>query len=289
MTRGIVRRIVRAALFCAVACGLAGSADAKPVPPDQVPDRQEAVPKPLEGVGVDEHLEQPLPLDLAFVDETGRGVKLRDYFDSKLPVIVTLNYSDCPMLCSLELNGLVQSLKELDWTLGKEFRVVTVSIDPKETPARAAQTKARYLRQYGRSGTESGWHFLVGNEANVRQLADAIGFRYRYVPEKKEYYHAAALILATPDGRIGRYLYGVEFHPRTVRLALTETSQGKIGSAMDQLILYCSMYDPKEGSYALVATRVMKLGGVVAFGFLAVFLGVLWAAELRKRRRERAA
>lgn len=262
---------------------------AAPVAPEDVPDRQDAVPKPLEGVGVDERLDQRLPLELEFRDEQGRSVRLADYFDGKVPVIVTLNYSDCPMLCSLELNGLVTSLKQLDWSLGSEFRIVTVSLDPSEAPAKAAKTKQRYLRQYDRAGTEGGWHFLVGSEANVRQLADAVGFRYRFVPDKKEYYHAAALALATPEGRIGRYLYGVEFHPRTLRLALTETSEGKIGSAMDQLILYCSMYDAKEGSYALVASRVMKLGGLAAALLLGVFLAIMWRAELGKRKRERTA
>lgn len=274
------------AIACMLVCSLSL---AKPVAPDQIPDRADALPKQLEGVGVDEHLDRPLPLDLEFRDETGKSVRLGDYFDSKLPVILTLNYSDCPMLCSLELNGLVQSLKQLDWSIGKEFRIVTVSIDPSETPDKAARTKRRYLGQYDRPGSEGGWHFLVGSEANVRQLADAVGFRYRYVPEKREYYHAAALALATPKGHIGRYLYGVEFHPRTVRLGLTETGEGKIGTAMDQLILFCSMYDAKEGSYALVASRVMTIGGVIAFALLASFLGVLWAAELRKRRRAREA
>ncbi len=216
-------------------------------------------------------------------------MRLGDYFRDGLPVILTLNYSDCPMLCSLELNGLVQSLKQLEWTLGREFRIVTVSLDPSETPEKASRTKQRYLRQYGRAGTDAGWSFLVGNEAQVRQLADAVGFRYRYVPDKKEYYHAAALTLVTPSGRIGRYLYGVEFHPRTLRLGLTETGEGKIGSAMDQLILYCSMYDAKEGSYALVASRVMSLGGLVAFALLASLLGVLWRGEIKRRRREREA
>jgi protein SCO1/2 len=276
-------------LCCLVASLLAAAPlSAAPVAPEDVPDRQDAIPKQLEGVGVDEHLDRALPLDLEFSDETGRKVKLRDLFDAKVPVILTLNYSDCPMLCSLELNGLVASMKQLDFTLGKDFRVVTVSIDPSETPEKAARTKRRYLGQYDRPGTDAGWTFLVGTEANVRQLADAVGFRYRYMPDKKEYYHAAALALITPDGRIGRYLYGVEFHPRTLHLGLTETGEGKIGSAMDQLILFCSMYDSRDGNYALVASRVMSLGGGIAALLLAGFLGYLWAAELKKRRRERA-
>lgn len=269
-------------LACVLACALAA---AKPVTPDRIPDRQEALPKPLEGVGIDEHLDTELPLDLEFTDERGERVRLRDYFDGRVPVILTLNYSDCPMLCSLELNGLVTSMKEIDWSLGKEYRVVTVSIDPKETPDKARLTKQRYLTQYGRPGSEHGWSFLVGSEQNIHTLADAVGFRYRYIPEKKEYYHAAALALATPDGRIGRYLYGIEFHPRTLRLGLTESGEGKIGSAMDQLILFCSMYDSREGSYALVASRVMTIGALVTLVLLAGLLGLLWSAELRKKRR----
>lgn len=276
-------------LVCVLAGMLAAAPlAAAPVAPEDVPDRQDAVPKQLEGVGVDEHLDRQLPLDLEFVNETGQKVKLRDQFDAKVPVILTLNYSDCPMLCSLELNGLVAAMKQLDFSLGKEFRVVTVSIDPSETPEKAARTKRRYLGQYDRPGTDAGWTFLVGSEANVRQLADSVGFRYRYMPDKKEYYHAAALALITPDGRIGRYLYGIEFHPRTLHLGLTETGEGKIGSAMDQLILFCSMYDSKDGNYALVASRVMSLGGGIAALLLAGFLGYLWAAEIKKRRRERA-
>jgi protein SCO1 len=262
----------------------APGASAEPIPADKVPDRQDSVPRELEGVGVDEQLDRKLSLEIELRDESGKPVRLGDYFDGKHPVVLTLNYSDCPMLCSLELSGLVQSMKQLEWTAGKEFRVVTVSIDPSETPEKAARTKQRYLRQYGREEATSGWSFLVGSEPAVRRIADEIGFRYRFVPEKKEYYHAAALALVTPDGRIGRYLYGIEFHPRTLRLALAETSEGKIGSAMDQLILFCSMYDPKEGSYALVASRVMTLGALAALLMLAVFLAVLWRGELRKRR-----
>ena len=258
---------------------------AAPVPASEIKTRTEPVPRQLQGVGVDEHLGQALPLDLPFVEETGRAVRLRDYFDGKRPVIVTMNYSNCPMLCSLELSGLVEALKGLSWSAGDQFRLVTVSFDPKETPAVASKTKQRYLSQYGRQGTEDSWHFLVGEESNVRALAEALGFRYRYDEAKDQYYHVAALAIVMPDGKIGRYLYGVKFPVETLRLSLVETSQGKIGSTLDRLILYCCAYDPKEGSYSLVANRAMTVGALLMLAVLATFLALMWLNERRKRHR----
>lgn len=264
--------------------GWGAVAQAAPVPDSEIKTRKEPVPKQLEEVGVDEHLGQALPLDLPFVEETGRKVRLRDYFDGKHPVIVTMNYSNCPMLCSLELSGLAKTLKKLAWTAGEQFRLVTVSFDPKETPAVASKAQHRYLREYGRPVKE-GWHFLVGKEPNVRALAKALGFGYHYDEAKDQYYHAPALAIAMPDGRIGRYLYGIEFAVETLRLSLVETSQGKIGSTIDRLILFCCAYDPKEGSYAWVANRVMTVGALLTLAALATFLGTMWLNEWRKRRR----
>src|SRR5262249_9490247 len=157
-----------------------------------------------------------------------------DYLDGKHPVILTLNYSRCPMLCSLELNGLVTALKQLDWTAGTEFKIVTVVLDPGEKPEQARESKARYLRQYGRAGAESGWHFLTGSEAAIRSVADSVGFSYAYNEKRNEYVHPAATILLSPDGHVARYLYGIEYHPKTVRLSLVEAGEGKIGSSMDK-------------------------------------------------------
>lgn len=247
------------------------------------PDRTDRTPRQLEGVGIDEHLGRNLPLSLAFRDESGDPVTLGDYFADDVPVIVTLNYSNCPMLCSLELNALVEGMKQLEWSAGEEFRILTVSLDPKESPGVASRTKQRYIKKYDRASAADGWHFLTGKEANIRRLADAIGFRYRYNPDKEEYYHAAAIALISPAGKIMRYLYGIEFAPETLRLGLVESSQGKIGTTVDRLILYCCAYDPKEGSYAMVANRVMTLGGVATLVVLGGLLGMLWLREVRKR------
>ncbi|MCA9594859.1 MAG: SCO family protein [Myxococcales bacterium] len=240
--------------------------------------------KAVEGVGVDEKLGDKLPLDLAFTDESGKPVKLRDYFQDDVPVLITLNYSDCPMLCSLELDGLVKGLSKLEWSAGKQFRMITVSLNPKETPAVASKTKKRYTTEYGRPSAQEGWHFLTGSDENIHALARAIGFRYKFDAKKNQYYHAAAITIATPDGRIGRYLYGIKFVPETLRLGLVESSEGKIGTTIDHLILFCCAYDPKEGSYALVANRVMTLGGILTLIVLGGALGFFWLREMRKRR-----
>jgi protein SCO1/2 len=204
-----------------------------------------------------------------------------------VPIILTLNYSDCPMLCSMQLNGVVQAMKQVDWTAGKEFRVVTVSLDPTETPDRARKTKARYLTQYGRPEATGGWHFLTGSEANIRAVADAIGFRYGYNEKREEWVHPAAISIMTPDAVIARYLYGIEYHPKTLRLSLVEASEGKIGTTVDRLILYCFHYDETEGRYAPVAFNIMRVGGALAVVLLGGFLGALWLNERRRKKQDK--
>ena len=244
-------------------------------------DRMEALPAELEGVGITEKLDGKVPLDLAFRDETGRDVKLSEYFDGK-PVILTLNYSSCPMLCNLQLNGLVDGLIGMPLSAGKDFRLVTVSLDPNETTERSVQSKKKYLMQYGREGGEQGWHFLTGKEENIRTLADSVGFGYRYLPEQKEYLHSAAFIFITPDGRVSRYLYGVKFDSNTIRMAVLETGEGKVGSIMDQIIMFCFKYDPQTGKYSLAAVRVMQAGGAVTVLALVSMLGIYWRREFRR-------
>jgi len=248
------------------------------------PDRVEAAPKRLEGVDVKEQLGKTLPLDIGFADETGAPVTLADYFDGSVPVILTLNYSDCPMLCSLELNGLVEGLKKVAWTAGKEFRIVTISIDPNEKPERASKTKSRYMTQYRRPGAEPGWHFLTGSEANIRAVTDAVGFYYGYNEKRKEYVHPAAVVLLSPRAKVARYLYGIEYDPRTLRLSLAEASEGKIGTTVDRFVLFCFHYDASEGRYAPFARNMMKLGGAVAVVLFGAFFGALWLAEHRKKK-----
>jgi protein SCO1/2 len=190
------------------------------------------------------------------------------------------------MLCSLQLNALVDSMKQLDLTLGKDYRVVTVSLDPKETPQRARDWKARYLSTYGRAETpKDGWTFLTGSEPNIKAVAKALGFSYGYNEKRDEYVHPAAFVIATPDGVIGRYIYGLEYHPKTLRLSLVEASEGKIGSSVDRLILYCFHYDASEGRYAPVAMNIMRVSGSAGALALGGLLAGLWRNERRRKRK----
>ncbi|OYW22368.1 MAG: hypothetical protein B7Z55_04695 [Planctomycetales bacterium 12-60-4] len=245
--------------------------------------RVESLPSALEGVGVDEHAGDTLPLDLPFKDHRGQVVTLRQFFQKQRPVIFTLNYSNCPMLCNLQLTGLTEGLQELEWSAGTEFEVVSLSIDPLETPERAAQTQQRYLQMYGRPGTGSGWHFLVGKQESIDQVAKAIGFQYRYVRERREYSHPAVFVMCTPDGRIGRYVYGIQFSPRTLQLSLVEAGQGEIGTTWDRVLLYCLHYDSTTGQYTPAAWKIMRAGGVIT---LAGVLGLM-AYYFRRERRLR--
>ena len=287
MARGLVP-ILAVVIGLLVSCGALRAA-AEPILPSERKDRLEPLPKRLQGVDVVEHLDVELPRGVEFKDETGRRVRLGDYFDGKKPVILTLNYSSCPMLCSLILNGLTLGLKDVTWTAGRDFRIVTISIDPKETPETAARTKERYESFYGRPEAREGWHVLSGSEESIHAVADAVGFRYGYNEERKEYVHPAAFAMVTPDGRIARYLYGIEFQPKTLSLSLVEASEGKLSSTVDRLILYCFHYDSSEGRYAPVAINIMRLGGALTALLLAGFLIVMWTAELGTRRRQRAA
>lgn len=251
--------------------------------PGVAADRTEPLPKELEGVGVDEKRDTRIPLDLPFTDDLGRPVTLRDYFPGDKPVILTLNYYRCPMLCTLVLNGYIEGLKPLDWYPGQEFTTVTVSIDPRELPALARAKKQNYLEEYGKPLADRGWPFLVGSAENVAKLSEAVGFRYTYDAQTDQYAHAAVLVVLTPDGRISRYLYGVKFEPATLRLALVEASEGRIGSALDQLILYCYHYDPSTGTYAPAALKIMRFGAILTTLVLAVVLGTFWSREFRRR------
>jgi protein SCO1/2 len=245
-------------------------------------DRTEALPGELKGVGITEKLDAQVPLDLAFKDEHDQVMKLSDFFDGKKPVLLTLNYSSCPMLCNLQLNGLVDGLMGASLTAGKDFHIVTVSLDPNETTERSVNSKKKYVMQYGREGSNAGWHFLTGTEANIKALADSVGFGYRYMPDRNEYLHAAAFMLLTPAGRVSRYLYGVKFDSQMLQMSLVDTADGKIGSAMDQIILFCFKYDPETGKYGLAALRLMQGAGLLTVITLACVLGVFWRREVRR-------
>jgi protein SCO1 len=268
-----------------VACLLVPAvASAGPVTSGEQVERKDTTPRGLEKVDVAEHLGADLPRALAFKDELGRPVRLGDYFDGKRPVILTFNYSNCPMLCSLMLKGFVSGLRDIDFVPGKEFRVVTVSIDPAETTERARETKNRYLRALGKPEAKDGWHFLTTDEATVAAYAKALGFGYFYNEERKEYAHPSAMAVASPDGKIVRYLYGIEYPKSSLRLALLEASQGKIGNPFDRLVLYCFHYDSAAGKYAPKAANLMRVGGAVSVLVLLGFLIVLFRAEFKKRK-----
>jgi protein SCO1/2 len=242
------------------------------------------LPDDLQGVEVTEHLGARIPPGLSFTDDLGRSITLGDIFAGERPVLLTLNYSSCPMLCSLILNGLVEGLRGMAWSAGREFEIVTVSIDPRETASTARRTKERYLRDYGRPIGDEGWRFLTGREAEIRALADATGFGYRYVESTGEYAHAAVVMACTPDGRISRYLYGVVYDPKTLRLSLVEASEGKIGTAFDQLLLFCFHYDAEAGRYGPAATRLLRAGAGLTVIVLGTTLMVFWRRDLRRKR-----
>ncbi|MFV1967337.1 MAG: SCO family protein [Pirellulaceae bacterium] len=242
--------------------------------------------KPLDGVGIEERLGEPITLDAAFVDSNGRAVTLRDFFDGQRPVLLTMNYSDCPMLCSLQLNGLLDGLQRMKWNLGENFQVLTVSINPRESPARSQLTKQKYLKQYGRPGVSRGWRFLTGREEEIQRLADEIGFGYAYVKDTGEYAHAAVAMILTPDGRISRYLYGVTYDPQTLRLSLVEAGDGTIGSTMDQILLFCFHYDETKGRFGPAAVGIMRMGGVLTLLCLGGMLLMFWRRESARSRKQ---
>ncbi len=237
-------------------------------------------PAPLREIGFDQRLGQSLPLDTVFRDEQGHEVRLGQYF-GKRPVILALVYYECPMLCTLTLNGMVQSFRVLKETPGKDFEVVTVSFDPREGPDLAATKKAGYMKSFKRPGAEKGWHFLTGQEDSIKKLTQAVGFRYVWDDRTQQFAHATGIIVTTPDGRLTRYLYGIEYAPKDVRFALIEASQGRIGSPVDQIILSCYRYDPTTGRYGVYALGLMRLLGVITVLAIGTFMVVMWRVERR--------
>lgn len=228
-------------------------------------------PDVLSEIGIDQKLNEQIPLDLVFRDEAGQQVKLQKFFGEK-PVILALVYYDCPMLCTMILNGLLEGIHPLKFDAGREFNIVTVSFDPREKPELAASKKHLYLNKYARSGAENGWHFLTGEESAIQKLTQAVGFRYKFDPKTKQYIHASAIMVATPQGKLSHYFYGVEYSPRDLRLALLEASDNKIGSPVDQLLLYCYHYDPTTGKYGVVIMNVIRVAGLATVLVLGSFM-----------------
>jgi len=245
--------------------------------------RAEDRPPQLRDVGFDQRLGDSVPLDVPFRDEDGKTVTLRDYAGK--PMLLVPAYYTCPMLCTLVLNGVVSMLRALPFDTGKEFTVVTFSFDPKDDPAAAAAKKATYIGEYRRRGAEGGWHFLTGDPASIDALTKAIGFRATWDPENQQFAHASGIVLVTPQGRIAKYFYGVEFSARDLRLAIVEASANQIGTFVDQLLLFCFHYDPATGRYSRLALDVVRAGGVLTLAAMAGMIG-WW---LRRERLGRAA
>lgn len=235
----------------------------------------------IEEVRFEQRINAQLPLELKFRDETGREVALGEYF-GKRPVVLALVYYECPMLCTLVLNGLIKTLRAVKYTPGKEFDIVVVSFDPGETPQLAAEKKASYVRELGRPETAGGWHFLTGEEENTRKLTETVGFKYIYDAKTDQYAHASGIMVATPQGKLYRYFYGIEYAPRDLRFALIEASQNKVGTLADQVMLFCYHYDPTTGKYGVLINRVMQLLGTATVVLLAGFILVSLWRERRK-------
>jgi protein SCO1/2 len=231
-------------------------------------------PPGLQNVGIEQHLDEQIPADLSFRDETGKPVRLGDYFGKK-PMILNLVYYNCPMLCGEVLSGLEGALRVLKFDVGKEFDVLTVSFDPRETPDMATKKKAEFLKRYGRAGAAEGWHFLTGPQESIDELTKAAGFQYQYDPKTGQFAHATAIMILTPEGKIAQYYYGVDYAPKDLRLGLIQASENKIGTLADQVLLYCYHYDPTTGKYGAIISRVLKLAGIATLLGLGILMTVL--------------
>ena len=243
--------------------------------------QQTNMPAILNKVGITQNLNARIPPDLVFRDESGKSVRIGDFFGQK-PVVLSLVYFDCPALCTEVLNGELRTMKAISLDLGKDFEAVTVSFEPKDTPALAKAKRDVYLGQYGRAGATDHWHFLTGDQQSIAALTDAVGFRYTYDSSIRQYAHAAAILVLTPDGRIDRYFYGVVYPARDVRLGLVEASEGKIGTVTDQALLYCYQYDPMTGKYGVVVMNVLRAAGGLTVLILGIFMTLMFLRE-RKR------
>ena len=233
----------------------------------------------LKDIGIDQHLDTQIPLNIEFKDENGNTVKLGDYFKKGRPVILTFVYYQCPMLCSEVLNGLNSAMGIMKFSAGQEYEVVTVSIDPRDTPAMAKEKKASYLKEYNRPGAEDGWHFLTGNPDGVAQLAKVSGWKYRWDPKLQQFVHAAGIMIVTPQGKLAQYYYGIEYSPKDLRLGLIEASQDKIGTLVDQVVLYCYHYDPHTGKYGAVIANVLRLAGAATVLLLGGFIVLMFRRD----------
>ncbi|MEJ2084682.1 MAG: SCO family protein [Acidobacteriota bacterium] len=245
---------------------------------------EQDLPPALEDVGFDQRLGSSVPLDQTFFDEQGDSVAFGSLFGER-PVILALVYYSCPMLCTMVLNGVTTSLKALDFDPGVEYDVVVVSFDPSDTAADATRTRLVQLQRFDRPGTESGWHFLTGDRESIAELTASVGFRFTAIDDSDDFAHAAGIVTLTPEGKVARYYYGVDYPPRDVRLGLVEAADNRIGSVVDQVLLYCFHYDPVTGAYSAVAMNIVRLGGGVTVVTLAIFVFLQWQREKRRQAR----
>jgi protein SCO1/2 len=240
----------------------------------------EILPPPPKDVGFDQNIGQSVPLDATFQDETGHTARLGDFFGDK-PVVLSLAYDTCPMLCNLTAQGLVSSLKAINLDVGTDFNVVTLSFDPRDTPERSHTKKIAAMSRYGRPGAAQGWHFLTGTESEIRKVTSAVGFRYVWDAASEQYAHPAGIVVLTPQGKIARYLFGIEYAPKDLRLSLVESSKGNVGTVVDQLLLLCYHYDPKAGKYGAFAMGAMRVGGAITMLLVG---GLVFVMSRRERK-----
>jgi protein SCO1/2 len=265
----VTKQLLITLLFCGVATSAWAQANQNP----------ESL---LQNIDVVEQLGKTVPLDLEFRDESGNVVKLGDYFTGEKPVLLNLGYYKCPMLCNMVLNGVVGGMQDMDWVPGEEFTVVTVSIDPREGPKLAREKKATYIKQLGKPEAAKGWHFLTGQRKDIKALAESVGFGYEYDMNRMEYAHGASIFFLSPKGKITRYLYGIEYEAKQLRLALVEAGEGTVGNAIDRFLLRCYHYDPHSRKYGVYVWGVMRAGGLLTLSFIAIMLFVFWRRERRR-------
>jgi protein SCO1/2 len=248
-----------------------------------VAQNRAVLPPNFNGVGIEQKLDAPVPLDTVFRDETGAEVPLRTYFSGK-PVLLAPVYYRCPMLCTQILSGVVAGLRPLSLKPGRDFEIVAISFDPQDTPAEATQKRQRFSHSYSSKAGTNGWHFLVGSQPSIQAIMQAIGFHYRWDPVNKMFIHASGVMVVTPEGRVARYLYGVEYEPKDLKLGLIEASHDRIGSPVDQILLFCYHYDPKTGKYGAVVMNILRLAGIITLLLMAVGLWLFWRSDLRQHR-----
>ena len=265
-----ISNLFTASLLAAACAGIA--------PAQQMGIPAASLPMMVQGVGIDQNLNAQIPLELKFKDETGQAVRLGQYFRDK-PVVLALVYYECPGLCDLILNGLSHAMEQISLNVGADYEVVTVSFNPKESWQLAGAKKATYLEKYSRPGAKDGWHFLTGDQASIKSLADTVGFHYKYDPVNNQFAHASAIFVLTPEGKISRYFYGIEYKPRDFRLGLVEASANKIGSAADQVMLFCYHYDPTTGKYGMAITQVTRVLGTATVLLLGGFVFIMLRRE----------